>query len=204
MKTSTHKSGHKQLCSSKSTKAASPEGLCPTDMDQDAILANVEKTPLSGISCNPGSPASKEIVPSPKGTGSFATDMETQECHKDIAALSSTELRKKYKSEYNSWDNMKQRCKKKGYVLHPAFGNFKAFLNAMGPKPDPTYTLDRIDPANPEYSPKNCRWASKALQAANKNNTVYLKGPNGTIKPLIEPRQQNLWVNFGSGKAPSV
>jgi len=47
--------------------------------------------------------------------------------------------------EYNSWSGMKHH---------------------MGPKPDPSYSLDRKD-NNGDYEPDNCHWASRAEQAQN-------------------------------------
>ena len=79
-----------------------------------------------------------------------------------------TPLRKQYPSEYSSWHNRKYTARKRGWVWHPDFDKFANFLKIMGPKPNPSYTLDRKDSANPEYSPENCRWASKSLQSANR------------------------------------
>lgn len=63
----------------------------------------------------------------------------------------------------------------KSYVRYGAKGvtvcdrwreNFAHFVEDMGERP-PGYTLDRIDPFG-NYSPENCRWASKLTQSQNK------------------------------------
>lgn len=47
------------------------------------------------------------------------------------------------------------------------------FMRDMGPSYEHGLTLDRIDPAA-NYSPENCRWIPKSMQAANRTNTVWV------------------------------
>jgi hypothetical protein len=87
-------------------------------------------------------------------------------------------------SEYMAWVAAKKRCfnpRNHSYRNYGGRGirmcqewaaSFEAFLRNMGPKPSPTYSLDRIDPDG-DYEPGNCRWASPSVQARNKRNVTF-------------------------------
>jgi hypothetical protein len=90
-----------------------------------------------------------------------------------IETLPATELRNRFPHEANCHRAMIAR-RKKGAVVHPEFREFRSFLRHMGPMPAIGATVDRIDPADPEYAPGKVRWADKHTQANNKLDTIIL------------------------------
>lgn len=89
-----------------------------------------------------------------------------------------------YKSEYQSWRNMLDRCtnpESKKYAHYGARGiticerwsEFKNFMLDMGRKPDPKFTIERED-VNGNYEPTNCQWISRKDQGRNKRNSVFV------------------------------
>lgn len=81
--------------------------------------------------------------------------------------------------EYQSWYAMKDRCYNKNFSQFADYGgrgievcdrwknSFSNFLEDMGKRPEPNYSIDRID-TNGNYEPSNCRWASPHQQSINK------------------------------------
>ena len=113
----------------------------------------------------------------------------------------------RWSKEYNSWVGMRSRCHNKNHVDYYAYGargvvvcdrwreSFVNFYRDMGPKPDATYSIDRID-VNGNYEPSNCRWASKSSQSHNQRQDNirgydFIKGKY-RVRLCIDGKQKTL------------
>jgi hypothetical protein len=79
---------------------------------------------------------------------------------------------------------MKQRCSNPNDEHYPNYGgrgirvcnrwlnSFEAFLEDMGKRPGPEYSIERMD-VNGNYGPDNCKWATVEEQCSNKRNNVH-------------------------------
>lgn len=97
-------------------------------------------------------------------------------------------------SLFPTWLSMRRRCYNPGQHSYPDYGgrgigvcerwrnDFAAFLEDMGEKPGPEYTLER-ERVNEDYGPGNCKWATKEEQANNKRNSHFItaKGKTQTL-----------------------
>lgn len=98
--------------------------------------------------------------------------------------------------EYLSWVRMVRRCYEPSYKGYENYGgrgiqvceawrlNYRAFVADMGRKPEPDYSLDRID-NNGDYEPGNCRWVPFRHQMKNRRSNHSITH-NGETKCLAE------------------
>lgn len=108
------------------------------------------------------------------------------------------------KPEYRIWQAMKARC---GNSNHSEFSNYggrgikvcerwrssvEIFYADMGPRPTPKHSLDRID-GDGDYSPANCRWATKKEQARNMriNRNIAFDGRRQCVTAWAEELGMN-------------
>lgn len=100
--------------------------------------------------------------------------------------------------EYRAWAEMQSRCANpsrpdyrryggRGIRVHPGWrgpGGFSQFVEAVGPKPSPAMTIERIDNEK-GYEPGNVRWATRREQTRNRETTRKLRIGHET-RPLAE------------------
>jgi len=119
-----------------------------------------------------------------------------------LASRVSSEAHKKHgmtgTPEFKSWEGARRRCENPNDKDYPRYGGrgirfshswrrFEDFYCAMGPRPGPGYSLDRID-TNGNYEPGNCRWATAVQQQNNRRNNV---------KMIFEGREITVFEYFG-------
>lgn len=89
------------------------------------------------------------------------------------------------------WRGMHTRCtnpRRAGYENYGARGikvcerwqSFTAFLEDMEAAYRPGLTLERED-NDGDYTPNNCRWATRAVQNRNRRSVIWLETPWGRL-----------------------
>lgn len=97
--------------------------------------------------------------------------------------------------EWEAWYQMIRRCEKSTHPNYARYGGrgikvcerwhrFESFIADMGPRPDASHTLDRVN-NDGNYEPNNCRWATRKEQAIN-TSTNRLLTVNGRTLCVME------------------
>lgn len=97
-------------------------------------------------------------------------------------------------SEFEIWLAMRQRCGNPNYSTWKYYGgrgitvckrwinSFENFYRDMGPRPSSKHSIDRIN-GNRNYTPKNCRWATKMEQMSHtrRSRRISFRGQTKTV-----------------------
>lgn len=130
-----------------------------------------------------------------KSCGCLSFDNAVSRSHSGLSVTAKTHGMCKT-PEYSVWRGMLNRCENEKEKAYPRYGgrgilvcgrwrdSFENFFSDMGERPSKHHSIDRID-NNGNYDPKNCRWATREMQASNKSSTVMLQA-NGQTLPLAE------------------
>lgn len=107
---------------------------------------------------------------------------------------------KSHSAEWSAWKNIIRRCHTTTDKSYPYYGgrgikvcdrwrdSFINFYQDMGARPD-GLTLERID-NNGDYTPENCKWATRYEQGANQrsNHLITHEGKTQTLSEWARER----------------
>lgn len=105
--------------------------------------------------------------------------------------------------EYRAWSNMIDRCERPENKSFKDYGgrgirvcdrwrrSFSAFLEDVGPRPAPGYSIDRMN-NHGGYEPGNCHWATREHQARNKRTNIRITINSRTMTMAEWARENGL------------
>ncbi len=127
---------------------------------------------------------------------------------------------------HSTWHNMRSRCNNpnikayfnygaKGIKVCERWNIFENFLEDMGERPGPEYSIERIDYTK-DYCPTNCKWATRIEQARNRSICIHItiEGKCQTVKEwaikkginrqTIERRLKLGWSHYDAVMQPVI
>lgn len=117
--------------------------------------------------------------------------------------------------EYRAWASMRGRClcpTNRAYALYGGRGikicarwrSFDNFLADMGPRPTAKHSIDRVN-TNGNYSPSNCRWATKSEQVRNRRlSIIYMGRPLKDWCESLGLPYQTIWHRYNIGERDNL
>lgn len=96
--------------------------------------------------------------------------------------------------EYHIWILAMDRCYNENNIGYQNYGGrgikvclrwhkVENFISDMGKRPTPSHSIERIN-VNGNYTPNNCRWATRKEQMRNRTDNTYLT-LNGVTQSLV-------------------
>lgn len=95
--------------------------------------------------------------------------------------------------EYRCWLGIRSRCLSptnprysyyggRGITICERWESFENFLADMGRKPSPQHSIERKE-NDGDYTPDNCKWATKSEQALNRRSSVFIEFEGERLRP---------------------
>jgi len=109
---------------------------------------------------------------------------------------------------YKIWQHMKQRCNRKTHRQYDDYGgrgikvcdrwegSFENFYEDMADNYKEGLTIERIN-NNENYTPENCKWATREEQARNKRNNIEIEYDGKTF-PTFKEFSEYVGVNYNT------
>lgn len=117
--------------------------------------------------------------------------------------------------EFFCWSSMIARCSNQSHKQWRHYGgrgirvcerwqaSFSSFLEDMGPRPGPGFSLDRIDNER-GYEPGNCRWTTAKVQGRNKRRVILCETAAVLIRHMSRRGSRRADVAWAFGVSPEA